>query len=270
MTEEEWEACAEPRRVFDIHGRDAPAVFSDRKARLFICAACRRFWPYLDEEHGLKVVAFGRASGSFEGRRRPEPSAACCRLAIEMEENCAEDGTTPPELEALSEECNNFHFVGDDYASGYVDGWGPYDGAMMAACKVADAISDGTVRWALIQLVEAAVELGTVEFGVEPEGPQAEENAALSRLLRDILPYPFRPPVVDLSWRTGPVASLARAAYDEREAGTGHLDNARLAVLSDALEEAGCADEALLSHLRSPGPHVRGCWALDLILTDCR
>ena len=40
----------------------------------------------------------------------------------------------------------------------------------------------------------------------------------------------------------------------------------RLPILADALEEAGCADAGLLSHLREPGDHVRGCWALDLIL----
>jgi hypothetical protein len=59
---------------------------------------------------------------------------------------------------------------------------------------------------------------------------------------------------------------LAQAAYDERILPSGHLDNARLAVLSDALEEAGCTDADLLAHLRTPGPHVRGCWALDHIL----
>jgi len=36
-------------------------------------------------------------------------------------------------------------------------------------------------------------------------------------------------------------------------------------VLADALEDAGCADADLLEHLRSPGPDVRGCWALDLV-----
>ena len=40
----------------------------------------------------------------------------------------------------------------------------------------------------------------------------------------------------------------------------------RLAVLSDALEEAGCAEARLLDHLRGPSPHVRGCWAVDLLL----
>ena len=44
------------------------------------------------------------------------------------------------------------------------------------------------------------------------------------------------------------------------------LDPDRLAVLADALEEAGCDNADLLSHLRGPGPHVRGCWALDLLL----
>jgi hypothetical protein len=36
-------------------------------------------------------------------------------------------------------------------------------------------------------------------------------------------------------------------------------------VLADALEEAGCADEALLAHCRADGPHARGCWALDAL-----
>jgi hypothetical protein len=46
----------------------------------------------------------------------------------------------------------------------------------------------------------------------------------------------------------------------------GFLDPERLAVLSDALEEAGCMEEAMLRHLRSPGPHARGCHAVDLLL----
>src|SRR5262249_3553775 len=37
-------------------------------------------------------------------------------------------------------------------------------------------------------------------------------------------------------------------------------------VLADALEDAGCTDAKLIRHLRSEGPHVRGCWALDSVL----
>jgi hypothetical protein len=28
----------------------------------------------------------------------------------------------------------------------------------------------------------------------------------------------------------------------------------------------GYLSHPLLAHLRSPGPHVRGCWAIDLLL----
>ena len=35
---------------------------------------------------------------------------------------------------------------------------------------------------------------------------------------------------------------------------------------ADALEEAGVTDAGLLGHLRGPGPHVRGCHVLDLVL----
>lgn len=40
----------------------------------------------------------------------------------------------------------------------------------------------------------------------------------------------------------------------------------RLPILADALEESGCTDTELLAHMREPGHHVRGCWALDLVL----
>ena len=39
----------------------------------------------------------------------------------------------------------------------------------------------------------------------------------------------------------------------------------RLPILADALEEAGITDTALLAHCRSEEPHIRGCWALDVV-----
>jgi hypothetical protein len=62
------------------------------------------------------------------------------------------------------------------------------------------------------------------------------------------------------------VLNLARSAYEERTLPAGALDAGRLAVLADALEEAGCDDAEVLAHLRGPGPHVRGCFALDWVL----
>jgi hypothetical protein len=49
----------------------------------------------------------------------------------------------------------------------------------------------------------------------------------------------------------------------------GRLDPLRLSVLADCLEEAG-ADAVLVAHLRGPGRHVRGCWAVDAVLGRLR
>jgi hypothetical protein len=95
------------------------------------------------------------------------------------------------------------------------------------------------------------------------ERAAAKERLAQANLLRDIFGNPFRPPFAPLLLDT--VVSLAQAAYDERELPSGHLDPIRLAVLADALEEAGAAAE-LAEHLRGPGPHVRGCHVVDLLL----
>jgi hypothetical protein len=64
----------------------------------------------------------------------------------------------------------------------------------------------------------------------------------------------------------GAVRKLAEAASEKRELPAGTLDTTRLAVLADALEDAVCDQVDLLGYLRGPGPHVRGCWVVDLIL----
>lgn len=66
-------------------------------------------------------------------------------------------------------------------------------------------------------------------------------------------------------WLTKDVRDLIRHACAKRQP-DGTLDPLVLAVLADALEEAGAEDEQVLSHLREPGPHFRGCWCLDLLL----
>jgi hypothetical protein len=88
---------------------------------------------------------------------------------------------------------------------------------------------------------------------------------AQADLLRDLFGNPFRPVTLDPAWLTPTVTGMAQAAYQERDLPSGHLDPARLAVLADALEEVG-ADRALLDHLRSTGPHIRGCFVVDVLL----
>jgi hypothetical protein len=95
---------------------------------------------------------------------------------------------------------------------------------------------------------------------------EKEELVKQIHLLRDICGDDFRPIEARIAELPPHAKRIALSAYDERLLPTGHIDAQTLAVLSDALEEAGAADALVLSHLRSAGPHVRGCWALDLVL----
>jgi hypothetical protein len=91
-------------------------------------------------------------------------------------------------------------------------------------------------------------------------------NKCFCDLVRDIFGNPFRPVTIQPVWFTPTVTNLATVAYEERILPSGELDTVRLAVVADALEEAGCTNAEILGHLRSPSVHVRGCWGLDLLL----
>ena len=86
--------------------------------------------------------------------------------------------------------------------------------------------------------------------------PELAEQAIL---VRDIFGNPFRPVAFAPEWRTASAVALAEAMYAARA-----FD--RMPVLADALEEAGCTHPDILAHCRGDGPHVRGCWVVDLVL----
>jgi hypothetical protein len=87
----------------------------------------------------------------------------------------------------------------------------------------------------------------------------AEEQKAMADLVRDVFGNPFRPITCSPEWRTDTILALARQAYETRNF-TG------MPILADALQEAGCTSAEILDHCRGPGPHVRGCWVVDLLL----
>jgi hypothetical protein len=100
-------------------------------------------------------------------------------------------------------------------------------------------------------------------------GPIQQHASSSAALLRDIVGNPFRPVALDPAWLAfsgGTIPNLARAADEDRLLPSGHLEPNRLAVLADALEEAGCTEASILEHLRGPGPHWRGCFPIDLLL----
>jgi hypothetical protein len=105
-----------------------------------------------------------------------------------------------------------------------------------------------------------------VAEAIDAQAASVEETRRQCALLRDIFGSCFRPIVMAPHWRTRDVIDLAQGAYDERLRPSDELDQKLLSVLADALEEAGCTTTDILAHLSSLGPHVRGCWAVDLVL----
>ena len=108
---------------------------------------------------------------------------------------------------------------------------------------------------AIVDRIRAAIlPVLSHEIWLSPEEWEPGRN-----LLREIFGNPFRPVSLARSWLTPNVLALAQTIYEERA-----FD--RLPILSDALLDAGCDNPDILDHCRSPGPHVRGCWVVDLLL----
>jgi hypothetical protein len=202
---------------------------SDRKFRLFACACCRNIWSLIVEERWRNAVEVAEALAD----------QACPAERLKMEWDA--EGVT---------------------AVGHA-----IDGATATDARWG-------ANWAAKNAVQAVVEfrlhiLGPANLGdiraaarMRLESKQASEHSERkiqTTRLRDILGSPFRPVTLDPSRRTLSVVRLARAIYDER-------CFVKMPDLGDALERAGCRDEAVLNHCRETGEHVRGCWAVDLVL----
>jgi hypothetical protein len=153
----------------------------------------------------------------------------------------------------------------------------PFDrGDLTGAVEPLAHVWSPEVRWAsqieetLTRRVALALAQEAAVFCAGVVGPESDfgrllsrdEQRAQCRLVHDIFGNPFRDVVMDpdwLAWRDGTAVKLARTAYDDRRWDV-------LPILADALHEAGCTDDAILDHCRGPGPHVRGCWVVDLVL----
>jgi hypothetical protein len=199
---------------------------SNRKLWLFGVACCRRLWHLLEDHRS--------------------------REAVEVVERFAEGQASVTEWLAAYKEASK--------AAACSQG-GP-------ALAAYDLVTPANAFEAVTVASRRAAGVTADATGSEPAA--AVENAAQVLLLHDIFGSPlFRPLTIHpgwLTWGGGTARRLAEAAYTERQLPSGYLDQARLGVLADALEEAGCQEAHLLDHLRGTGPHVRGCWALDALL----
>jgi hypothetical protein len=100
-------------------------------------------------------------------------------------------------------------------------------------------------------------------------GMEADENLVgeeACNLVREVFGDPFHPIGITPAWRDPDIQELAAAVHGDPRQPLDVLDPRRLAALSRALEGAEGGNAEVLSHLRGPGPHVRGCWAVDAIL----
>jgi hypothetical protein len=226
MTEREWNDCTNQRSMLEF----LRGKGSDRKLRLFAVACCRRIWDLLRDERS--------------------------RQAVEMTERYLEGLVGEKELQAARDLA---WAVIEDRDARYTDPH--YAAEAMATTRAGNGPE---AAWYSANLTDHKIGVALSDAGNQLF---AAPRIAHCDILRDIFgPLPFRPVLLEPSWRTATVVSVAQAAYEERELPSGLLDAGRLAVLADALEDQGCSEAEILNHLRSPGPHVRGCWAVDEVL----
>lgn len=206
---------------------------------------------------GKMVKAIRRRKASE--RKRRLFGCACCRhiwhlipdersrRAVLVAERFADGLAGEIELKTASQEARLAHeqFVGRPPDQRYYS-----SGACW--CVVVKSAGDAVIAWH-----SAASAVGMAG------GSSDVEQAVQCSLVLDIFSNPFQPPLsVDpswLAWNDSTIPNLAQCIYEE-----GAFD--RLAILADALEDAGCTEPHLLNHCRSRGLHVRGCWAVDLLL----
>ncbi len=227
MTEAEWRGCENPTLML----KQMEKVGSDRKMRLFECACVRRVWHLLNDER-LERVLLGMEHFA-DGLISTQELKPLHELAWELED----DDHTSAQSRCIAYELGLASRV-EQPGSPYMDG-GP--------------IHSFSGRWSAALAAKGAC--GQEEF----ERTKKVERKQQTVLVRDIFGNPFRPVAFPPFWRTNTTLMLAKQMYELR-------DFSLLPILGDALMDAGCEAEEIIGHCHSEGPHVRGCWVVDLVL----
>jgi hypothetical protein len=203
-------------------------VREPRLRRLYVCACCRRIWDLLTDARSRRAVEIAElfADGQASDNQLAGAHSEACVAAAEM-------GAAVVRLPSFKRKLPHKLHVA----------------ALAAAHASATQV---TVRGSLAAAEASFVHLAQV----------SGEHRNQATLLRDIFGKSFHSVAIEphwLTWNHTTVAAIARHIYDERAF---H----EMPILADALEDAGCTNADLLEHCRGPGPHVRGCWAVDLLL----
>ncbi|MGL6095530.1 MAG: hypothetical protein ACRC7O_07010 [Fimbriiglobus sp.] len=240
MTGEQWDSVATFSGMLDAIDPLVPGQISYRKMQLFGVSCCRAVWEHIQDSR--------------------------CRAAVEVGERFA-DGLC--DRHELAEAIKEAHYRRPDMEKQRppwtsVAGTAALAEADLVEGAVVDFEDPADTQLRTLAIVNAemtsaeAVNLCGLVCGPEPIVSKRVMNSQCE-LLRDILGNPFRPVAFSPAWRSSAALGLATTMYAGR-------DFAHMPVLADALEEAGCDHPDVLSHCRGPGPHVRGCWVVDLVL----
>jgi hypothetical protein len=223
---------------------------SERKLRLFACACCRQVWHLLPDERSRRAVVVAEALA--DGNASEAETQAAGDAAAEVTGDGVPAVPQPlgwraaraaDHLLPLPEESWQLNIAWEYVAT---------------ALEGEQLIREGANPELLDAWSEKSVESG------RPMGWTATNpSAVLAGNLRDIFGNPFAvAPRIDASvlrWNDGCVVRMAEGIYQGRAF-------ERMGVLHDALLDAGCDNDEVLSHCRDQGEHVPGCWVLDLLL----
>ena len=246
MTGDEWWTCTDPMQMINaLRGR-----VSERKLRLFACA-CYRGSGRAFSRRAVKVIelvdrwADGTATeDEVSSLTYPPPDHAA-----PPNQDCDE---LPWEVFALAEyEAHSAALLGIEVVRA--------DPALEGGCEMTWNNCPDYLRWVFgcpRQLGPSQKWHWLAAVGMSVVGLFAGDPA---RPFRPEPPPPWPTPAADPSWLTSTVIALAEGIYADRA-----FD--RLPILADALQDAGCENADILDHCRGPGPHVRGCWVVDLVL----
>jgi biotin carboxyl carrier protein len=262
MTQSEWLASADHRPMVRLAramvrvARATTKSATERQLALFACACCRAVWPWLAGEarHTVEQLECAADGNGAEPELLVCTSPTVGRVFLAPQPGAHAFVTIGSVVEPGSVVCSI------EVMQVFTQIQAEVSGVIFEACVANREL----VRWSapLFRLVPTN---GT---------PRSDDlPIRQANLARDVFPYPFNRVAGATELRsalapalTPDVLTLARSVYAQNRRDTGELDRLGLSALADALEESGCADADVLSHLRSPGPHVRGCWALDLVL----
>lgn len=251
MTEAEWLASADPKPMLRfLLGTNHPRVqdiesfpdcrTSDRKLRLFACACYNRIRHFLPNAIAQAAVEVGEqfADGLVPAEELQKAETSIRRSFEAIEEQwMASQGAERITLQPTH----------DAFSLALVVLWAQAPKAAYYASSNAYYAS------------AAITNIGGVSYDGEFSSGPATEARAQTYLLRDIFGHLFLPISLSSSWLTSTVVAMAQQMYDSR-------DFSAMPILADALQDAECEDAAILNHCRGPGPHVKGCFVVDLLL----